>query len=55
MFTQLFKIILSHLKLEKDMLYISQEERSVLLKALEDFNSVDTDELLDVLDAHECK
>lgn len=37
------------------LLYVSQEERSVLLKALEDFNSVDTDELLDVLDAHECK
>ncbi|XP_036971333.1 uncharacterized protein LOC119028958 [Acanthopagrus latus] len=37
------------------LLYVSQEERSVLLKALEDFNSVDTDELLDVLDVHECK
>lgn len=37
------------------LLYISQEERSVLLKALEDFNSVDTVELLDVVDAHECK
>ncbi|XP_028291708.1 uncharacterized protein LOC114463690 [Gouania willdenowi] len=37
------------------LLYVSQEERSVLLKALEDFNSVDTDELLDILDAHECK
>ena len=37
------------------LLYISQEERAVLLKALEDFQSVDTDELLDVLDAYECK
>lgn len=37
------------------LLYVSQEERSVLLKALDDFNSVDTDELLEVLDAHECK
>lgn len=37
------------------LLYVSQEERSVLIRALEDFNSVDTDELLDVLDAHECK
>ncbi|KAM7423444.1 hypothetical protein PAMA_000003 [Pampus argenteus] len=37
------------------LLYVSQEERSVLLKALEDFETVDTDELLDVLDAHECK
>lgn len=36
-------------------MYVSQEERSVLLKALDDFNSVDTDELLEVLDAHECK
>ncbi|KAL2090091.1 hypothetical protein ACEWY4_014779 [Coilia grayii] len=37
------------------LLYVSHEERSILEKALEDFNSVDTDELLDVLDAHECK
>ncbi|CAI5655050.1 unnamed protein product [Oreochromis niloticus] len=37
------------------LLYVSQEERSVLLKALDDFSSVDTDELLEVLDAHECK
>lgn len=37
------------------MLYVSQKERSVLQKALENFNSVDTDELLDVLNAHKCK
>lgn len=37
------------------LLYVSQEERSFLLKALEDFNSVDTEELLDAMHAHECK
>lgn len=28
------------------LLYVSHEERSILEKVLEDFNSVDTDELL---------
>lgn len=37
------------------LLYVSQEEKAVLLKALEDFQSVDTDELFNVLNAHECK
>ncbi|KAM9840519.1 uncharacterized protein ACBR49_015898 [Aulostomus maculatus] len=37
------------------LLYVSQKERDVLLKALEDFDSVDTDELLDVLGSYGCK
>lgn len=37
------------------LLYVSHEEKSVLMKALEDFDSVDTEELLDVIDAYECK
>ncbi|KAF3834122.1 hypothetical protein F7725_025326 [Dissostichus mawsoni] len=35
--------------------YVSEQEREVLVKALEDFNSVDTDALFDALEAHECQ
>ncbi|XP_053569293.1 uncharacterized protein LOC128659738 [Bombina bombina] len=34
--------------------YVSEQEKHVLIKALEDFNSVDIDSLLDILDVHEC-
>ncbi|XP_065116262.2 uncharacterized protein [Paramisgurnus dabryanus] len=37
------------------LLYVSEQERAVLMSALKDFDSVDSDELFDVLDAHECK
>lgn len=36
-------------------LYVSVQERAVLMSALKDFDAVDSDELFDVLDAHECK
>ncbi|KAL7388112.1 hypothetical protein ABVT39_007352 [Epinephelus coioides] len=35
--------------------YVSDQEREVLLKALENFDSVDTDALFDALEAHECQ
>lgn len=34
--------------------YVSNEERKVLKLSLESFESVDKDELMDVLDAHDC-
>lgn len=37
------------------LLYMSEQERAVLLRALNDFDSVDTDDLFDVLNAYECK
>lgn len=37
------------------MQYVSVQKRQVLLKALEDFNSVDTDALFDTFDAQECQ
>ncbi|KAK7157122.1 hypothetical protein R3I94_007018 [Phoxinus phoxinus] len=35
--------------------YVSGQEREVLQKALEDFDSVDSDSLLDALEPHECQ
>lgn len=37
------------------LLYVSVQERAVLTNALKDFDAVDSEELFDVLDAHECK
>ncbi|KAJ0060284.1 hypothetical protein NL108_007791, partial [Boleophthalmus pectinirostris] len=37
------------------LLYVSHEEKNVLLKALDDIQTVDFEDLLDVLDALECK
>ncbi|XP_076133741.1 uncharacterized protein LOC143116214 [Alosa pseudoharengus] len=34
--------------------YVSDNERQVLLKALEDFNSVEKDDLFDALEIHDC-
>ncbi|KAL7400349.1 hypothetical protein ABVT39_010647 [Epinephelus coioides] len=35
--------------------YVSDQEREVLLKALENFDSVDSDALFDAFEAHECQ
>lgn len=35
--------------------YVSEQEREVLQKALEDFDSVDSDSLFDALEPHECQ
>lgn len=39
---------------ESFLQYVSKEERKILSHALETFESVDKDELVDVLDAHDC-
>ncbi|MGH0117566.1 UNVERIFIED_CONTAM: hypothetical protein FKN15_005068 [Acipenser sinensis] len=39
---------------ESFLQYVSDQEREIFLKALNDFDSVDTDAALDALDAHDC-
>ena len=49
----LYNTVSSSLK-DAFLLYVSEQEREVLHKALDDFNSVDSETLLDALETHEC-
>lgn len=49
----LYNTVSSSLK-DAFLQYVSEQEREVLHKALDDFNSVDSETLLDALETHEC-